>query len=131
MNEVYIPKHPSNPLRGARRKTKYGNKKVSFQGRVFDSIIERDRYVYLQAAQSRGEIRNLRCQVSFDLDVNGEHICKYIADFVYEVVDDISWSVVEDVKGMVTPIFKLKAKLMLAVHGIEVKVVKSPTDVIG
>ena len=41
-----------------------------------------------------------------------------------------SATVVEDVKGMTTAMFKLKAKLMKAVHGIEVRVVKTPTAVI-
>ena len=132
MTDVFIPQMQSKK----KKRSKYGNKKVSYQGRTFDSIIERDRYIFLQDAQRRGEIQNLRCQVSFDIDVNGEHCCKYVADFVYTkeyrrpLGGHVQESVVEDVKGMATAMFKLKAKLMRAVHGIDVRVVKSPTAVI-
>jgi hypothetical protein len=47
----------------------------------------------------------------------------YLADFVYRTADGIE--VVEDVKGAVTPEFRLKRKLMLWRHGIEVKEVRS------
>jgi hypothetical protein len=47
----------------------------------------------------------------------------YLADFVY--LDATGAQVVEDVKGAVTPEFRLKRKLMLHVHGIEVKEVRS------
>ncbi len=46
-----------------------------------------------------------------------------LADFVY--VDANGRQVVEDVKGAVTPEFRLKRKLMLWRHGIEVKEVRS------
>lgn len=133
---VYVPKQ--NP-RGLKipKKNKYGAKKCDYMGQRFDSIIERDRFIYLQDAQKRGEIRNLRCQVPFSIDIEGAHICKYIADFCYEtpkrgtspVVGAYEgwYSVVEDVKGMTTAMFKIKAKLLLATHGIEIKVVKSST----
>jgi hypothetical protein len=70
-----------------------------------------------------GEARNLRLQVPYKLEVNGSLICKYIADFVYEERQrDGSWREhVEDVKGFKTPEYKLKAKLMKAVHGIIVR----------
>ncbi len=129
---VYIPQTPK--AAGKRpRKSKYGNKRVEYMGKMFDSIGERDRYIFLKDCERRGEIRNLRCQVSFDLEVNGVLICRYIADFVYELCDDeipgtlMNKTVVEDYKGMKTPIYKLKEKLMLACHDIEIRVVKLPT----
>ena len=45
----------------------------------------------------------------------------YVADFVYE---ENGAKVVEDVKSPITrknPIYKLKKKMMMYVHGIEVK----------
>jgi hypothetical protein len=48
----------------------------------------------------------------------GERECKYIADFVYR--DRDGNRVVEDCKGFRTPVYKLKKKLMLHVHGIRI-----------
>jgi hypothetical protein len=48
---------------------------------------------------------------------------KYIADFVYTDTQT-GKIVVEDVKGMVTPLFQAKRHWMLAVHGIDVKLTK-------
>lgn len=102
------------------RETKYKNKKVEFRGMRFDSIGERDRYIFLLGEQDRGEIFNLNRQVSFPLSVNGQHICRYIADFVYEYTD--GEKIVEDYKGIITDVFSLKSKLMKAIHGIDVKI---------
>ena len=44
---------------------------------------------------------------------------KYIADFRY--VDHEGNVVVEDTKGVKTPVYILKRKLMLRVHGIRVR----------
>jgi hypothetical protein len=64
----------------------------------------------------------LGSQVRFRLDINDEHICDYIADFCYEELrkDGLWWSVVEDVKGMKTEVYKLKRRLMLAVHNVQI-----------
>jgi len=118
------------------KKSKYGNKKVQYQGMTFDSIGERDRYFYLQEAERQGRIKNLQTQVSFDLTVNGQSICRYISDFVYHLNrhwkenpnSPIYETVVEDFKGFKTPEYKLKEKLMKAIHGITIRVVKKPTE---
>lgn len=44
--------------------------------------------------------------------------CEYVADFVYK--DGHGRTVVEDAKGYRTDVYKLKKKLMLYVHGIEI-----------
>ena len=53
---------------------------------------------------------------------NDQNICKYIADFKYNKVDDYGnlEEVVEDAKGVETPEFKLKKKLMKAVFNIDI-----------
>lgn len=138
---VYIPKNPLS-LEKAKR-SKYRNKRVKFAGRTFDSVIERDRFFFLQQEQRHKNIRNLRCQVRYSLDQDGQHICDYIADFVYEAKADcwntngsmgVKWiPVVEDVKGGYKKLreFAIKEKLMLACHGITIRIVKSPTLPIG
>lgn len=51
---------------GARHShSKYGSSKVEFQGIVFDSKYERDRYIYLLDQQKQGKISALRRQTPF------------------------------------------------------------------
>ena len=49
--------------------------------------------------------------------------CKYVSDFEYDVIST-GEHIVEDVKGIVLPIFKIKQKLMYDKFGVEVRVVK-------
>lgn len=57
-------------------------------------------------------------QVRFPLEVNGVLVCHYVADFVYV---EAGRRVVEDAKGFRTPIYKLKRRLMLALHNVEIR----------
>ena len=86
---------------------------------VFDSKKEMMRYAELKALQEAGEIYGMRMQPRFDVVVNEKFICFYKADFWYECSDG-SGAVVEDVKGKRTQIYKLKKKLVEAIHGIEI-----------
>ena len=110
---------------------KYGNEKVlDADGLRFDSKAEHRRWIYLRHLEAKGEIGDLRRQVPFELipatpkpSGGKERACVYVADFVY--VNESGDEVVEDVKGAVTPEFRLKRKLMLWQHGIEVKEIRS------
>ena len=102
---------------------------------TFDSRKEFNWYRELQRLEAAGRIENLRRQVPFELipeqrelDVLGpkggrkpgkliERSCKYIADFVYR---QDGKTIVEDCKGMRTPEYKIKRKLMLWRHGIRI-----------
>ena len=103
------------------RRAKYGNKKTIIDGIKFDSKREAQRYGALQLMLKAGLISNLRLQVPYQINVNGMKVCKYVADFVYE---DKGVEIVEDVKGMRTPIYNLKKKLMKAVFGVVVSEVR-------
>jgi len=61
-------------------------------------------------------------QPKFLITVNGQKICAYIADFEYDKEHASGeWEhIIEDAKGMETPEFKLKKKLMKAVHNIDI-----------
>jgi hypothetical protein len=109
------PIAPTKPLR-----SKYGNQPVEYDGRRFASKRERDRYHTLKRREQAGEIIGLECQVRFKLSIGSQHICDYIADFRYGIraTGEI---VIEDAKGVRTPVYRLKAKLMRACHGIEVQ----------
>lgn len=118
------------PAEREKRGQKYGNTKVVDGGIKFDSKAEHKRWQYLALLERAGEIRDLRMQVPFELipaqakpSGGRERPTVYLADFVYLQKD--GRQVVEDVKGAVTPEFRLKRKLMLHVHGIEVQEVRS------
>ena len=95
--------------------SKYRNKKVQVDMYVFDSIRESQRYKELKLLERAGEIRKLELQPKFLLQdsfkKNGKTYRKieYIADFMYCQGDK---TVVEDVKGMQTDVFKLKHKII-------------------
>ena len=96
------------------RRSKYGNRKVTADGMTFDSKAELSRWNRLRLMERAGEISGLRRQVRFPLFGAGNvHICDYIADFVYHRGTAES-QVVEDVKGVLTETFRIKAKLMAA-----------------
>ncbi len=99
---------------------KYRNIKTVVDGITFDSIKESRRYGELKLLERSGRITGLQVQPSFRIVVNDCLICTYKADFCYttETPHAEGLLVVEDVKGFKTPVYRLKKKLMLAVHGI-------------
>jgi hypothetical protein len=102
-------------------KQKYNNKKVVIDGIEFDSKKEGNRYMELKGRQMAGEITDLRFQREYELVVNGEHICTYVADFEYKENGSV---VVEDVKSKITrklPVYRIKNKLMEAIYNIKIK----------
>ena len=101
--------------------SKYGNTKIRVDGRLFDSKAEAARWQELQLLERAGEITELERQVEYELipKQKGERAVKYIADFRY--VDNDGKTVVEDTKGVKTPAWIIKRKLMLRVHGIRVR----------
>jgi hypothetical protein len=100
--------------------SKYHNKKVNFNGFIFDSKKELSRWQYLVMIERQGFIKNLERQVKYDIVINGIKVCRYIADFRYIMYGLIC---VEDVKSAITkklPIYRLKNKLLLACNGIKI-----------
>lgn len=93
--------------------------------RTFASKGEAKRFEVLAEREARGDIANLRCQVSYPIVVNGVKIARYIADFTY---DDATGFVVEDYKGVLTDVFKLKQKLIQACYSIAIKIVRTPSE---
>ncbi len=113
-------------------RSKYGARKTVFDGITFASKKEANRYRELKMLERAGEICNLRLQVPFELipaqyEETGELYTKgankgkpkrgkciekavtYIADFVYTTCEP--HQIVEDVKGMRTPVYIIKRKL--------------------
>lgn len=116
---------------------KYRNKKVTYNGITFDSKKEYNRYLYLRDLEDKGEIKDLKMQVPYELipsqyepDIilkSGkakrgrliERPCIYIADFVY-FENGADRVVVEDTKGFRTKDYIIKRKLMLHKYGIRI-----------
>ena len=131
---------------------KYGNHKIKNAYGTYDSQLEYARFIFLSNREKEGEITNLRRQVEYllipaqygteikhlktkdkEVRVLLERSCSYIADFVYERNGE---TIVEDCKGedkkykgrtfsTRTADFNIKKKLLLWVHGIELRYVFS------
>lgn len=104
---------------------KYHNKKAEINGVKFDSRKEAHRWWELSMLERAGKITKLRRQIPFVVipaqRIDGkvvERECKYIADFVYE---QDGKTVVEDTKGVRTPEYVIKRKLMLEKYGIQIQ----------
>lgn len=104
---------------------KYHNQKTEYNGILFDSRREANRYAELLLLERAGEIKNLQRQVKFVLipsQKDGKKVvereCSYVADFVY---DENGETVVEDAKGVPTPEYVIKRKLMLYVHHVRIR----------
>lgn len=98
--------------------TKYRSRRVTIDNIEFASVAEGLRYRELVLLQRAGAISELVLQVKYPLVVNGVLVCTYVSDFDYV---QNGAKVVEDKKGFRTPVFKLKRKLMRAVHGIIIR----------
>lgn len=102
------------------KRAKYKNKKVEYDGKVFDSKKEYLRYRELEVLLKQGIIGLLECQVSYELNPGGTHSLSYIADFRY-VLAETGETIVEDTKGYKTREYLKKRRLMKKVHGIMIK----------
>ena len=96
------------------KKSKYGNKKTNIDGVVFASQREASRYLCLKSLKTSGEIADFKVQVPYRF-ASG---IKYILDF--EVIGADGKKTHEDVKGVRTPVYKIKKKLMKHEFGIDI-----------
>lgn len=88
---------------------------------MFDSKHEAKRYQELRLLEQAGEITNLLLQVPFELIPKSKYgmPIRYIADFTY---NDLSGQlIVEDAKGVKTPVYRLKRRMMAEIYDIEIK----------
>ena len=92
-------------------------------GLTFPTQHEAKVYDGLRVRERIGEIvaGSIRLQVRYRLEVNGEHVCDYIADFVCRETAAPDVEVVMDAKGVRTDVFKIKKALMRACLGIDVR----------
>jgi len=100
------------------KRQKYGNKCTTVNGHHFASRAEAERYKVLLLLETARVISHLKLQPRFRLEVNGVHLCDYVGDFEYY---ELGARIIEDVKGYRTRDFRIKQRLMLAIHGIELR----------
>jgi len=110
--------------------SKYQNKKIEVDGILFDSKKEAKVYGDLLLLKNQREIKDFQRQVVFELipsqyeTINGKNKCvekavTYRADFVVEHTD--GETTVIDAKGMRTPLYVIKRKLMRHIHKLSIK----------
>jgi hypothetical protein len=110
------------------RRSKYRAVKTTVDGIRFDSKKEARRYQELKLMEKAGKIRYLVVKPeAYDLHCPAydespglelEKVCEYRPDFTYR---ENGKEVVEDVKGVRTPLYRLKKKWMKLEYGIEIK----------
>ena len=100
--------------------SKYRAIKTEVDGIWFASKKEARSYQQFLLLEQAGEITHLELQPIYEINYKGEKICKYQADFRY-FDQKKRMRVVEDVKGMKTPVYRLKKKLVEAFyHGTKI-----------
>jgi hypothetical protein len=104
-----------SPLRLSAR-SKYSAIPTWIDGVRFASKREARRYQQLLLLVKAGEIQNLQLQPAYTVSINGILCCTYKADFRYQTKAG-AW-VIEDSKGMRTPVYKLKKRLVEAQYGV-------------
>lgn len=105
----------------ARKPRKYRNEPKTADGFRFDSRKEARRYRELRLLQQAGEISRLEVHPCFELKVYGTPVGKYTGDFAYAERGEY---IVEDCKSPATrreAAYRLRRRLMKAIHGIEVR----------
>lgn len=106
---------------------KYRNQPQQVGAEKYRSKREMLRHQALLDLQQSGYITGLVREVPFILapkiHIEGEKrarpAVRYVADFIYCTARGIT--VVEDAKGMQTPVYRLKKHLMATVHGIHIR----------
>jgi hypothetical protein len=106
---------------------KYHAQPTTVDGIRFDSKREAHRYGELKLLLRAHEIRDLKIHQEFPLAVTDETgelrvIGAYFADFTY--IDRRGKPVVEDVKGVQTPLYRWKKKHVACQYGIDIQEIR-------
>lgn len=104
------------------RSRKFGNEPTVVDGILFDSKLESKRYGELKLLKMAGQIIDLEIHKNWFLHVHGVRIGYYESDFSYQ---EKGRTVIEDCKGVATPLYRWKAKHVAAEYGIKIREIKS------
>ncbi len=102
---------------------KYRAIPTTVDGIRFHSKKEARRYSELKLLEKAGKIRNLSLQPEFPCHVVGQEvpIGVYRGDFSYNETAPGSRFIIEDVKGVKTPLYRWKKKHVQAEYRIEIR----------
>ncbi len=118
------PSHAIRPFGLEAKPHKYRAKAVVVDGIRFASQAEARRWSELRLLERAGEIVELVRQPQFVFFVHEKAIFTYIADFKYFAKSNgrlqFGVETIEDVKGVRTPVYKLKKRLIEAQFGIKI-----------
>lgn len=104
-------------VKGQKQKHKYNAKSCYYKGINYDSTMEANYAAELDRRVMAKDILAWERQVPVSIYVNGYHICTNKVDFLIHHKDK-SKELVE-VKGMETPDYRIKKKLIEAVYLVE------------
>jgi hypothetical protein len=95
----------------------------SCDGVTFDSRKQMLRYTQLKILLRARQISNLELEPRWNIEINGQKVCTYTADFSY-FCHERNRAVIEDVKSTGTakdPYFRLRKRLAEASFGIRIE----------
>ena len=108
-------------LAEGKRRNKYSAESSWINGIRFASKAEARYYMTLKLRERLGEVTDVKLQEPFTiLGPKGQVVCVWRADFTFWDVKEKRRRVI-DVKGVQTPLFKLKKKLVEAFLGITIE----------
>lgn len=105
-------------------RSKYGAIRTTINGITFASKAEASRYSELQILLKSGEITDLKLQPRYPLvftprkGAEPVNVGTYVGDFWYRKRNGAA--VTEDVKGVLTPVYRLKKKIVESIYGITI-----------
>lgn len=103
----------------SKKPSKYRAVKTVVDGITFDSKKEARRYQVLKLMERGKEIVSLELQPEFKVYLCEKKMFTYKADFGY-ICLHTGDSIIEDVKGFKTPVYRLKKKIIEAVYGVKI-----------
>lgn len=106
------------------RANKYGAVRTELDGITFASKAEARKYAELRMLERAGKIGGLELQPRFAITIKGQKIATYVADFAFFEHGPDGYAkqrIVLDVKGMKTPVYRLKKKAVEAQYGITIR----------
>lgn len=105
-------------------RSKYNAVRTVVDGHSFASKAEAKRYSELCILQKSGEITDLKLQPRYPLvftprkGAEPVNVGTYVGDFWYRMRNGAGTT--EDVKGVLTPVYRLKKKMVEAIYGITI-----------
>ncbi len=95
-----------------------GKLRRTYEHVIYDSQAEMEYAAQLHMRLKAGYLHSVERQVRMPLMVNGSKVCDMVIDFRLQWPD--GKTELHDVKGMVTPVWRLKAKLFEAIYGYKI-----------